>query len=429
MSISSEIIRTRVGLRNDDDTEERSIKDDVYSPLSFVHPLIFLHDQWSRASASGISVSGNVKSSHQLPVLGKGLSFTVRAGTFAIQGVEPSPSLVAMKVPNIRYTPSSVKTKAEADRARSILNEVHILTHGPLRMHGNIVQLLALVWTEATSDEDSLVLMMLMEPAKLGTLADLQSQEKGLSYNLKMGLCNDISQGLQALHICGVVHGDVKSENVLIFIANDDRMIAKVSDFGTAVVIDFTPDGTLEDDPEYYLTAGTKLWMAPEASGPVKRSKLHLTDIYSFGLLAWRVLIDGANPFDEFDMPREAEARLARIEAIKKEFSASHAGMAIAKIENSSGTALPPLARFSLMWLFLRTIQCEPEERSLSAALNHGEHHDMYVAVVSSPHSQANIRVRNVPNIDRYRLSPIQFDTLKTSAVSSTLACVENFRS
>ncbi|KAB8766475.1 hypothetical protein FH972_026635 [Carpinus fangiana] len=417
MAVSSELIRTRAGLRNDHDTEEQVVDNDTYSPLNFVHPLIFLHDQWSRANRSGVPVSGHVKSSHQLPVLGKGLSFTVRAGTFQIDGLEPSPSHVAMKIPNLNFTPSSVKTKAETDRARSILNEVHILTHEPLRMHGNIVQLLALSWTEASSDDDSLVLMMLMAPAMSGTLADLQSQKKSLSYDLKMRLCDDVSQGLQALHVCGVVHGDVKSENVLVFTAEDGHMIAKVSDFGTAVVLDFTSNGTIEDDPDYYLPASTRLWMAPEASGPVRRSKLHLTDIYSFGLLAWRVLIDGANPFDEFDMPRDIEARSAKIETIKREFSAGHAGMAIAKIENSLGIPSSSLQSFSLLWLFLCTIQCAPEKRSLSAALNHGKHHEPYVAASPTSRSQADVRIRVIPNIDQFRLSPIQFDMLKTSAV------------
>ncbi|KAI9771510.1 MAG: hypothetical protein M1840_002130 [Geoglossum simile] len=131
MSVSSEIVRTRAGLRNQDDTEEHAVEDDLDSPLSFVHPLLFLHDQWSIAGRRSVPIAGDVRPTRNLPILGRGLSFTVRAGTYVIEGLGPFPSHVAMKIPNLEYAPSSVKANAETERARSILNEIHILTHQP----------------------------------------------------------------------------------------------------------------------------------------------------------------------------------------------------------------------------------------------------------------------------------------------------------
>ncbi|EXM13913.1 hypothetical protein FOTG_17649 [Fusarium oxysporum f. sp. vasinfectum 25433] len=46
----------------------------------------------------------------------------------------------------------------------------------------------------------------------------------------------DIAEGLKSLHDCGIVHGDVKLENVLVFPGLDRKHIAKLSDFGHSLV-------------------------------------------------------------------------------------------------------------------------------------------------------------------------------------------------
>ncbi|KAI9771511.1 MAG: hypothetical protein M1840_002131 [Geoglossum simile] len=289
--------------------------------------------------------------------------------------------------------------------------------------------MLGLSWTEASNEEGDIVLMLLMELADMGTLAAFQSQKKSLPYGLKMKLCRDIANGLQALHACGIVHGDVKSENVLVFTDGNGLPVAKLNDFGTASVLGIAPDTQSEEDPEYQLSAATRLWMAPEAAGPIKRSELHLTDVYSFGLLAWRVLIDGANPFEDFDLPRGTDARSAKIESIKREFSATHVGIIVGKIKQALMLELSSVEQSGLMWLFLLTIACPPEERNLSRALNRGRHEDVYfdileTSIVSIFHVTLDNLVFDVkqhPDCLRTRKLAIELQSQLVSAYRETL--------
>ncbi|KXJ84617.1 kinase-like domain-containing protein, partial [Microdochium bolleyi] len=70
-------------------------------------------------------------------------------------------------------------------------------------------------------------------------------------------LSQEIGCGLQALHASGVIHGDVKFENVLIFDLGDGRVRAKLSDFGSSVIND-------RENRMITLTAGTPPWSSPE---------------------------------------------------------------------------------------------------------------------------------------------------------------------
>jgi len=92
--------------------------------------------------------------------------------------------------------------------------------------------------------------------------------------------------GIQCLHQCGIVHGDVKLKNILVTTSENRAFVAKLADFGFA---------TLGDEWPSFL-ASTWLWAASEvALGKV--SVLKLTDVFSYGLLVWSIAIDGQSPF------------------------------------------------------------------------------------------------------------------------------------
>jgi serine/threonine protein kinase len=95
--------------------------------------------------------------------------------------------------------------------------------------------------------------------------------------------------GLQTLHECGITHGDLKLENVLIFERCDGSVVAKLADFGCASV---------EAEEGTQLQGGTPPWNAPEWRENIEPSLMHKTDIYSLGLLIWRLTINGENPFE-----------------------------------------------------------------------------------------------------------------------------------
>src|ERR1700712_1565996 len=101
-------------------------------------------------------------------------------------------------------------------RWRDILFEIRTLLHEPLRYHPNIIRLLEFRWDSA-SQTGSPFPALVLEYAEFGTLSHLQlSTTSPLQFCIKQKLCYDIGRGLSILHACGVVHGDLKHENVLI---------------------------------------------------------------------------------------------------------------------------------------------------------------------------------------------------------------------
>lgn len=107
---------------------------------------------------------------------------------------------------------------------------------------------------------------------------------------MKKQLCRDVGNGLIALHACSVVHGDIKSENVLVCNTPSGTIVAKLADFGCAIT-------DLEETETIRLPAFTLPWNAPECHVPLPRDLLKYTHVYSYGLLLWRVTLNGVNPF------------------------------------------------------------------------------------------------------------------------------------
>lgn len=162
-----------------------------------------------------------------------------------------------------------------------------------LANHENIVGLLGLDFQE---DYDNFKLawsLLLVEYSEFGTLDAFQDDMQDLLPACSRDLLLDIGLGLQSLHSCNIVHGDVKSENVLIFAHPIRAYVAKLSDFGLAVV---NPSGT----EQHYLPGCTWLWCAPEAQHHLTVRGMQLTDVFSFGLTAWRVLSRRQDPFEIF---------------------------------------------------------------------------------------------------------------------------------
>jgi len=83
--------------------------------------------------------------------------------------------------------------------------------------------------------------------------------------------------------LIGIVHGDIKCENVLIF-KRSDGFVAKVIDFG------YSCFGTTES--ELVNVACTEPWEAPEHGDQFFQfSSARKMDIYSFGMLVCRTML------------------------------------------------------------------------------------------------------------------------------------------
>lgn len=146
--------------------------------------------------------------------------------------------------------------------------------------HPNIVRALSF---ETVNDINFLV----FELVEGGSLGDLLEKRKRLSESEAVQIITQIGQALQYAHMCGVVHRDVKPDNILLL--PDGR--AKLTDFGLAK-IDSNEDGLTR--PASGL--GTPQFMAPEQFADAKNVG-HRCDIYSLGATLYN-LVTGLPPFD-----------------------------------------------------------------------------------------------------------------------------------
>ena len=155
--------------------------------------------------------------------------------------------------------------------------------------HPNVVQ----VYDQRRSEEGTYYIVMEHVPG--GTLKERIAREGLLDPAEAARLASQVAEALRAAHERGVVHRDVKSQNVLITAAGD----AKVADFGIARAA----DATTLSGPGAVL--GTAKYMSPEqATGLVATPR---SDLYSLGVVLYEMLT-GELPF-EADDPAQARAK------------------------------------------------------------------------------------------------------------------------
>jgi len=125
---------------------------------------------------------------------------------------------------------------------------------------------------------------LITEYCRGGTLYELIHRRKTvLTIKMKIKILIDIVSGLHYLHSGSILHGDLKSLNVLLdnpIFPNSslDHIKAKVADFGLS---------RYRSTPGPSGVSGTYLWMAPEVF--LNNQACIQSDVYSFGILAYEV--------------------------------------------------------------------------------------------------------------------------------------------
>jgi serine/threonine protein kinase len=161
---------------------------------------------------------------------------------------------------------------SETNTIKSIVNELRILSHVPLRAHHNILDVFGIAWQPAAETSFGRVWpLVAVEYAPFGTLRRYLTSRKEQTYHARLKLVQDIAQGLQALHNCGIIHSDLKPDNVLVCKDKEGNPIAKISDFGHSIILS-------ETVPYITWNKGTPLWMAPEWGQRVQARLLSFAD-------------------------------------------------------------------------------------------------------------------------------------------------------
>ncbi len=151
--------------------------------------------------------------------------------------------------------------------------------------HPNVVG----VYDQRRSEDGTYYIAMEHVPG--GTLKDRILKEGPLDPDEAARIGAQVAEALRAAHERGIVHRDVKSQNVLLTAAGD----AKVADFGIARAA----DATTLSGPGAVL--GTAKYMSPEqATGLVATPS---SDLYSLGVVLYEMLT-GELPFEADDPAR-----------------------------------------------------------------------------------------------------------------------------
>ncbi|MCE9575835.1 MAG: serine/threonine protein kinase [Deltaproteobacteria bacterium] len=181
---------------------------------------------------------------------------------------------VAIKVlhPALAADPTIARSFREEARAASRLH------------HPNVVTVIDFGETEAGTP------FLVMEHVHGGSLSGLIQEHGPLRITRAAALVRQILAALDLAHTSGIVHGDVKSDNVLIEPLRDGDELVKMVDFGLA-----RRSGDAGGGPGARgIVSGTPEYMAPEliAGGGTSVA----TDVYATGVLLYE-LVTGETPF------------------------------------------------------------------------------------------------------------------------------------
>jgi len=133
-----------------------------------------------------------------------------------------------------------------------------------------------------TADGMPYLVMEYLDGETLGTIADRGPIELPVA----IAICAQVASAVAALHDVGVMHCDVKHDNVFVLERDGGWPRVKVIDFGVSRRVDDVIDDT--------TIAGTPWCMAPEQW---RGKPLPASDVYSLGCLLYD-LTTGLPPFD-----------------------------------------------------------------------------------------------------------------------------------
>lgn len=201
---------------------------------------------------------------------------------------------VAVKQPKFRLDQEEALRLGDEESKKHLRNihvEIAALSHNALRKHPNVVTLISWAFTRMAFHAP---ISLVMDLADCTLREFLQGSGGSVSSTEMFDFCCDIAAGVDALHLYGFIHGDIKTENVLLF-GHPDRYVARVADFGLCVT-----SATIQKAAA--CLGGTPGWLAPEVEEGLLLTfpQLIAADNYGFGLVAWSVVYEAG------EVPRQS---------------------------------------------------------------------------------------------------------------------------
>jgi serine/threonine protein kinase/tetratricopeptide (TPR) repeat protein len=152
--------------------------------------------------------------------------------------------------------------------------------------HPNVCRLFEIHTTSGPQGEIDFISMEFLEGETLSERLRRGPMPKKECLRIALQVCS----GLSEAHRHGVIHGDLKSNNVILTNGPDASNRAVIMDFGLARGKDSSGG-----NPSTDMLAGTPAYMAPELWKGVKPSVA--SDIYALGVILWE-LVSGLRPSD-----------------------------------------------------------------------------------------------------------------------------------
>ncbi len=154
--------------------------------------------------------------------------------------------------------------------------------------HPNIVEIL-----DMGQDTAHGILYMVQEFLTGISLRHLLTRKEKLDVNTALDLLIPIMGALVAAHDRGIVHRDVKPDNVILTKMLPDQLSPKLIDFGISTLVVSSDDKQLPSNPNVII--GTPAYMAPEQL--MGKSHVdHRADVWAVGAVMYETLT-GRTPF------------------------------------------------------------------------------------------------------------------------------------
>uniref|UniRef100_A0A7S1BJJ1 cGMP-dependent protein kinase n=1 Tax=Corethron hystrix TaxID=216773 RepID=A0A7S1BJJ1_9STRA len=149
--------------------------------------------------------------------------------------------------------------------------------------------------------EDSTHFYLIIDLVKGGEMFEFLIRKGAFSEADAARLLKQVAKALNFLHGVGVVHADLKPENLMLSTFESRNAILKVVDFGCASVSEMGQIGSLADfscDPIPPASAGTIAYWPPEAFTKGRNWEATAsTDMWSLGIILF-IMLTGLHPFD-----------------------------------------------------------------------------------------------------------------------------------